>query len=280
MKPVFKNLINGIGCRLYPFLAVLMCLAPISSPARDKPPVFPPGMHFIRVEPGVFTMGSPGTESFRNENETLHPVKIFKAFYLQETEVTIRQWNTIMGKRRLIKPAGGDDSPMTRVSYYDCRRFIERVNDLYPGRYRLPTEAEWEYACRAGTATAFSTGDRIDCTQAVFGNSPARYADCLTVYKPLRIPPDGPAPVRTCPPNPWGFYDMHGNVWEWCADLFAPYLTRQEMDSLGVISAEARVRRGGSWFGPSHYLRSANRAHAHPGARLKTTGFRLVFEAD
>lgn len=245
----------------------------------DKTFTNPLGMTFIRVEPGTFQMGSPETEKGRDRNEKRHTVRIQKAFFLQETEVTLKQWWTLMGKNWFLKRKGPDNQPVTRVSFYDCERFIRKLNeDQTRGRYRFPTEKEWEYACRAGSTTAFFFGDDIDCTQAMFANS-SKMGDCKKAYKAMGLEPGCPAPVKSFPPNAWGFYDMHGNVWEWCSDPYWDYQNPPEGESYDVVSTDHRIRRGGSWYKYPKSLRSANRAYAHPGSKFKTTGFRLVFEA-
>ncbi len=120
------------------------------------------GMEFILVEPGSFIMGSPEDEPYRDKNEVQHKVNITKAFYLQTTEVTLKQWRSVMGRKLFGRKKGGDNFPVTRVSFHDSEDFIEKLNKLNTldkGRYRLPTEEEWEYSCRAGTTTAYSCGD-------------------------------------------------------------------------------------------------------------------------
>ena len=169
--------------------------------------------------------------------------------------------------------------PVTRVSWHDCIDYIKKLNTQTTRTYRLPTEAEWEYACRAGTTTVFSWGNDIDCTRALYGNNTIKAGECIPHLSSLGIPGDGPAPVKTYAPNPWGLYDMHGNVWEWCQDLYSDYRATPE-DKTGLLDSESRVRRGGSWYKHGASLRCANRTYAHPGARFKTTGFRLVLEAN
>ncbi len=268
--------------KAWAFLAIfgaVVCL-PLSSRAMEAKITHELGMTFILVQPGTFTLGSPPTEPFRKPDEPQRSVTIEKPYYLQTTEVTLKQWQSVMGKRWLMKPLGTDDSPMTRVSYYDCLKFIKQLNNQGKGIFRLPTEAEWEYACRAGTTTAYSFGDTIDCSQAMFGNNQKRDKECVAYYESMKLSVNGPAPVKSFAPNPWGFYDMHGNVWEWCADIYtlSPAVPREKgsipLDSL------SRVRRGGSWYKHGHQLRSANRTYAHPGSKFITTGFRLVREAD
>ncbi len=237
-------------------------------------------MTFIRVEPGRFEMGSPDSEPHRESNEPRHWVEISEPFYLQKTEVTLEQWQALMGKAILLKKQGGPQTPVTRVSYYDCQKFIRKLNQMDTARYRLPSEKEWEYACRAGTATAYSWGNDPECRLAMYGNTPKRHGKCNTYYRSTGLPVGGPAPVASFPPNPWGFYDMHGNVWEWCQDEYTDDIREPGVNTYDLFSARPRVRRGGSWYLYGWYMRSANRTYAHPGARYQTTGFRLVLEVD
>ncbi|MEN8210829.1 MAG: formylglycine-generating enzyme family protein [Thermodesulfobacteriota bacterium] len=237
------------------------------------------GMEFILVQPGSFVMGSPRDEPYRDKNEVQHKVNIVKAYYLQTTEVTLKQWKAVMGRKLFGRKKGQDNTPVTKVSFHDSEDFIEKLNKLNKidkGRYRLPSEAEWEYACRAGTKTAYSWGETIDCSKAMYQNNKKKASDCVIFYKSMRLHSDMPAPVKSFPPNPWGFYDMHGNVWEWCSDKYREYLSTGT-DTLKDLT---RIRRGGSWYKYEVSLRSANRAFAHPSSKFQTTGFRLVFEAD
>ncbi len=237
-------------------------------------------MTFIKVMPGNFIMGSPITERLRDKDEHQHPVTITSAFYLQETEVTLKQWWAVMGKRWLSRRKGKEDMPVTRLAWYDCIKYIKKLNQDSKWKYRLPTEAEWEYACRAESTTAYSWGSGIDCAKAMFANNNKKDRECTLFYESMKINPNGPASVKTFDPNPWGFYDMHGNVWEWCSDVYAEYLAGPASTTYSTMEVESRVRRGGSWYKHAHYLRSANRTYGHPSAKFKTTGFRLVLEAD
>ena len=238
-------------------------------------------MDFILVQPGSFLMGSPDNEPHRDSNEILHEMKILKPFYLQATEVTVKQWKTVMGWKLFNRKKGTDNMPVVRVSYYDAQKFIKKLNKLNKGVYRLPTEAEWEYACRAGTSTAYSFGDTIDCSKAMFANNSKKQTECIQIFKSRGFEPDRPAPVKSFAPNPWGFYDMHGNVWEWCADPYQDYKSPiTEKNGFNPIGEDTRIRRGGSWYKYGWSCRSANRAYANAGAKFQTTGFRLVLEAD
>lgn len=234
------------------------------------------GMEFVYIESGTFMMGSPEDEPLRSKSEILHEVTISEAFYMQTTPVTLAQWHKVMGRPWLFSRHGCEDTPVTRVSWHDAISFINALNRREEGRYRLPTEAEWEYAARAGTETAYPWGDETDCSRALYANNPLKVNDCVDHVKSIGLTPGEPGPVKTYPPNPWGLYDMHGNVWEWTADCYEDYT---EPGKEPMQRCSRRVRRGGSWFGHDYQVRSANRAYAHPAAKFRTTGFRLVKEA-
>lgn len=235
-------------------------------------------MSFVLIPSGTFTMGSPTNEPHRGSSEVRHQVTISKPFYMQTTEVTVKQWHSIMGRRMMVYQQGADNIPVTRVSWFDCMKFIKRLNKLGQGKYRLPTEAEWEYAARAGTSTAYSWGDTIDCEKAMYGNHSFKHDVCQLYYRSIGLQMDQPAPVKTYKPNPWGLYDMHGNVWEWCMDWYGDYKKKPLTDPRGPESGNMRIRRGGSWFKYGYSCRSANRSFGHPATRYNTTGFRLVRE--
>jgi formylglycine-generating enzyme required for sulfatase activity len=236
------------------------------------------GIEFVLIPSGTFTMGSPPDESHRGTSEVRHQVTISRPFYMQTTEVTLGQWHSIMGRRLLLPRKGSDNMPATRVSWFDCMKFIKQLNKLGQGKYRLPTEAEWEYAARAGTSTAYSWGGTIDCERAMYGNNSLKEDECQLYFKSIGLPLDHPAPVKSFIPNPWGLYDMHGNIWEWCMDWFGNYEKNSVTDPKGPESGTMRIRRGGSWFKYGYSCRSANRSYGHPATRYRTTGFRLVRE--
>jgi sulfatase modifying factor 1 len=262
-------------------LAVLGAWSLPVEPAAQQPERFtnPLGMEFVRLEAGSFMMGSPPSEPHRDKDETLHKVTLTHPFFMQVTEVTQAQWKALMGSNPSFFKECGDDCPVESVSWFDCREFIEKLNKSTGETYRLPTEAEWEYACRAGTTTAYSWGNTIDCNRAMFQNNTRRDADaCLPYVKEHGLKPDSPAPVRSYPANPWGLYDMSGNVWEWCRDWYGPYPQGPVIDPQGPDAGRMKVRRGGSWFMYGLYCRCANRNRSHPATRYRTTGFRLIRE--
>lgn len=234
------------------------------------------GMEFVLIPAGMFIMGSPLEEAYRNPSEVQHPVTITRPFYMQTTEVTVDQWRAVMGRRFLARKKGSGDMPVVKVSWYDCKKFIRKLNRMTGDLYLLPTEARWEYAARAGSETPYFWGSQIDCSRAMFANNPMKYDACVADNRSSGIDYSRPAPVKRYPPNAWGLYDMHGNVWEWCEDLFGRYGAVSMVDPCETESGKDRVRRGGSWFGPGYSCRSANRAYGHPMSRLQNTGFRLV----
>ncbi len=237
------------------------------------------GMAFVLIPAGTFKMGSPPEEKYRDEDEVLHEVTIARPFYLQTTEVTQRQWKAVMGDSPSSAQDCGDNCPVERISWQDCQNFIAKLNKKEKAKYRLPTEAEWEYGCRAGTATPYFWGRDIDCTRAMFGNNTFKGPDtCVAFVNKKSLATDSPAPVMTYPPNAWGLYDMNGNVWEWCQDWYGKYNVNDRNDPAGPSKGNMRVRRGGSFYKYGWYCRSANRNRGHPFSRYNTQGFRLVRE--
>jgi formylglycine-generating enzyme required for sulfatase activity len=239
------------------------------------------------IPAGVFIMGSPTTEPKRGDDEIEHYVTISKPFYLGMTEVTQGQWEKLMGDNPSSFRAHdryNDSAPVETVSWEDAMAFClkltehERASGALPKGYiyTLPTEAQWEYACRAGTTTPFNTGNNLTTEQANYdGNHPyvgkakrwerGKYRE-ETVY------------VKSFVPNAWGLYDMHGNVWEWCLDWYGAYPTAAVVDPKGPSSGNNRVLRGGGWFsGGARYCRSANRfGRFAPSTRFNAVGFRLA----
>ena len=244
------------------------------------------GMAFVLIPAGTFIMGSPDDEKGRGTSEARHNVTLTHPFYIQTTEVTVKQWHRIMGRPLFGGPRKPDQFPIVKVSWYDVAKFIAKMNARGEGTYRLPTDAEWEYAARAGSTTAYSWGAAIDCARAMFSNNTNKSNKCVEDVRAKGLKADMPAPVKSYPPNKWGLFDMHGNVWEWCQDGFDPYRHRMDpyqtyeiTDPVISPSGGNRIRRGGSWFGSGYSCRSANRTYSNPNVRYRTTGFRLVREA-
>ena len=217
------------------------------------------GIAFVWCPPGSFVMGSPQSEENRDDDETQHRVTLSKGFWMGKTEVTQAQWRAVMGDNPSYFK--GDDRPVEQVSWEDCQSFVRKLNAQTEGKFRLPCEAEWEYACRAGSATAYG-----------FGND----ADQLGAYAWYDANSSGEThAVGQKNPNAWGLLDMHGNVWEWCQDWYGDY-PGGEADPGGARSGTRRVLRGGSWFSNQCDGRSANRGGNTPDNRSSLTGFRLL----
>ena len=215
-------------------------------------------MKLVRIEPGTFTMGSKP----RSRAEKAHEVRISKPFCMSEHEVTRGQWRLVLGE----EPAGegADDLPVTEISWDDSQVFLDRLNKLEPGKhYRLATEAQWEYAARAGSTQRFH-----------FGDDPGRLSEYGNCEGKDRF--DGLAPVKSFKPNQWGLYDMHGNAAEWVADRYAEYPSELAIDPGGPLMGEDRVRRGGSFEILADNCDAVTRKHSSPGSPLKDTSFRLV----
>ena len=224
---------------------------------------------FVFIAPGTFLMGSPEEEFGRYADEVLHRVTLTQGFFLQATPVTQRQWKAVMGSNPSSFPDRTLERPVDGVSWHDCHAFIRRLNAVGKHRYRLPTEAEWEYACRAGTSTAFYSGD---ITPSETELDPA--LDAVGWY---RLNAQGaPHPVGRKQPNPWGLYDMHGNLCEWCEDWYGPYPEGHVVDPVNTRAGDGRVCRGGSWASGAATCRSAARFCFAPDCRSDFVGFRLV----
>jgi sulfatase modifying factor 1 len=274
-KPSKRSLMLAIA---FIVLFTLYTFSPSPSLAFEKVFKNSLGMEFVLIPAGKFLMGSPPNEPHRDRDEVQHEVTIARPFYIQTTEVTLKQWRTLMGAGFFGEHAGPDAIPVTKVSWNDATNFIAKLNELKQGSYRLPTEAEWEYACRAGSTTAYSWGNSINCSDAMYGNNTMKEPECIDYVKSRGLPVDGPAPSESYRPNAWGLYDMSGNVWEWCQDAYGKYPSGPVVDPVGPQSGTDRVRRGGSWFKYGYYCRCANRNYADVNDRYTTTGFRLVME--
>jgi len=231
------------------------------------------GQTFIAIAPGTFMMGSPAEEAGREGDETLHEVTLKQKFYMMTTEVTQGQWQTLMGTNPSANNACGSDCPVENVSWEDTQSFISVINALNEGTYRLPTEAEWEYACRAGSSTAFANGD-ITQTQCEIDPS----LNVMGWYCGNSNYQTHPAAQKQA--NPWGLYDMHGNVWEWCLDWSENYPEGSVTDPTGPQTGLYKVARGGSYGDHARGCRSAERNCQWPTHTHARYGFRLVMEAN
>lgn len=257
----------------------------------------------IKLPGGSFNMGSPSSEKGRYHFEgPVHRVKL-SSFFISETEVTQGQWKELMGSNP-SEFKNRDDYPVENVSWYDAVEFCNKLSDKYglekvyeidkskkdlnnknkrdlkswlvkanfsKKGFRLPTEAEWEYACRAGTTTAFHFGDSLKSNMANFTDSKQNNSS--------KGEDQGKTtPVKSFKPNAWGLYDMHGNVYEWCWDWYSNNYYRQSPvnNPKGPVSSEYRVLRGGSWYNYVNDLRSASRSISDPDDRYGSYGFRIT----
>ena len=217
------------------------------------------GMRFVLIPPGEFLMGSPNEERGRNVSETQHDVRITTAYGLQTTEVTQRQWKAVMGNN----PSAfkGDNLPVEMVSWSDAVAFCKTLSRMANKKYRLPTEEEWEYACRAGTAGAYAGIGNVGDLAWHRGNSDGATHE-----------------VAQKQANTWGLYDMHGNVWEWCAHWYREYPEGEVSAPIVSPTYRGMVVRGGSWKSDPMGCRSAVRSCDDYGSRGNSLGFRVVLD--
>jgi len=228
------------------------------------------GMTFKYIAPGTFLMGSPESEPERHSDETQHQVILTKAYFLGTTEVTQGQWQEVMGSNPSSFRVCGSNCPVENVSWEDIQEFITKMNQRGEGTYRLPTEAEWEYAARAGTTMPFSFGNNITTDQVNYnGNNP--YNGAIAGENRQT-----PVTVGSLPANAWGLHEMHGNVWEWVEDWFGSYPSSAVTDPAGASSGLNRAIRGGGWDYDAEYCRSADRGYDSPGFSNSAVGFRLA----
>jgi formylglycine-generating enzyme required for sulfatase activity len=221
------------------------------------------------IPPGRFLMGSPENEKGRYGWEgPQHLVTLTKGYWLADAPCTQAEWQAVMG----TAPSNfkGPNLPVEQVSWDECQAFCNRLRERIPGLpVRLPSEAEWEYACRATTTGAFN--DEAPCTKPD-GKDPA-----LVKLGWFDKNSEGKThEVRGLAPNQWGLFDMHGNVFEWCADLFSDYAADDQVDPTGAGEGRGRVARGGSWGNVAWGCRSAYRLWRRPGERFDSLGFRLA----
>ncbi len=231
------------------------------------------GIEFANIPAGKFLMGTPATEKERSQDETQHEVTLTQGFRMGIHEVTQAQYEQVMGKNPSENK--GATLPVETVSYDDALEFCQKLSDLpaekAAGRkYRLPTEAEWEYCCRAGTSTPFHFGNELNGTQA----------NCDGTF-PYGTTKQGPylkktSPVGSYPANDRGLHDMHGNVLEWCQDWYGDYPKDLIKDPKGSSNGERRVLRGGSWSFGAGDCRAGRRYRFAPVSLDRSCGFRLL----
>jgi formylglycine-generating enzyme required for sulfatase activity len=236
------------------------------------------GIVFIQIPAGTFLMGTSDSEKSSLEGEKhwtrfeecerpSRKVTLTKPFLIGKYEVTQKQWTEVMSNN----PSAfkGDDLPVESVSWEDAQQFIKKLNAVSDAKFRLPSEAEWEYACRAGSTNLYST---VAGREEVLPTKLVEYAWSRSNAE------NKTHPVGTRKPNVWGLHDLHGNVWEWCRDWFDPdfYKRASARDPVNDQPAIERVMRGGSWFLEARTLRSAYRSGQLPSAKSQYVGFRLA----
>jgi formylglycine-generating enzyme required for sulfatase activity len=224
------------------------------------------GMTFNLIPAGTFMMGS----TYDSSQQPIHGVTLTQPFYMMTTEVTQAQWQAVMGSNPSNFTACGGDCPVEQVSWDDIQAFITAINALGEGTYFLPTEAQWEYACRAGSATDFANGNMTEAACGLDPNLDVMGWYCYNAGSTTH-------PVAQKQANTWGLYDMHGNVWECCADYwYSDYPSAWVTDPEGPTSGSDRVERGGCWNAGARRCRSADRGGDSPDCRDNDMGFRLA----
>jgi formylglycine-generating enzyme required for sulfatase activity len=232
-------------------LVVLATFANVNAPLSGALAQVPDA-EFVLIQPGTFQMGD-------TDNGPVHKVTLTKPFLIQKTEVTQKQWAAVMRNNPSYFQPCGASCPVDNVSYEDVQKFIAALNARSGKKYRLPTEAEWEYAARAGTTSDYGTPGPVTLGAWIEDNSEN------TTH-----------PVGKLRPNAWGLYDMEGNVWEWVNDWAAPYSSSAVTDPTGPASGDRRVLRGGSWLHDARAACSATRFSDFPINGYHNYGFRLV----
>lgn len=257
-------------------------------------------LELMPIKPGSFKMGSPPDEYGRSEDEILHEVSLSKPFYIGKFPITQKQWRAVMGNDTGIGYSAWN--PIESISFYEAIDFCQRLNQILASKlngkkFRLPTEAEWEYACRAGTHTPFSFGNTCDGSQAMCwcyyndggtyppSEKPGAYAYSMASvgsFQPYNysgyhwLDDYDDCVYGKIVPNPWGLFDMHGNVGEWCQDWYGQYPSRKGVNPKGPKSGEDKVVRGGSYKDGARSARSAARWYQSPSNSSKLVGLRVV----
>lgn len=259
--------------RFYIALALLVAAPALVFAQQTQSPltITVKGVSFnmIRVQGGTFTMGCTPVQGSDCEeyDKPAHKVTL-STYYIGETEVTQELWQAVMGSNPSYFKSF--TRPVDNVSWEDCQEFIRRLNEFTGKKFRLPTEAEWEFAARGGTKSA---GYKYSGSNDL--NSVAWY-EVNALYKGESSPDFGTHVVKTKKPNELGIYDMSGNVWEWCSDWYGDYTSATQTNPQGAPSGSYRVLRGGSWFYGARYCRSSDRNYNAPDDRGIFLGMRLV----
>lgn len=222
------------------------------------------------INPGKFSMGSPYDELHRNHYESQHEVTLTKGFWIADTVCSQELWLAVMETNPSRN--NGAKKPVENVSWDDCSEFLRKVNGTIKNfPLSFPTEAQWEYACRAGTTGPFSFGITITPDQVNYNGEYPYLGETKALNR------GGTVEVKSLPPNPWGLYEMHGNVWEWCNDWYARFETNSVIDPVGPAQGKYRVLRGGSAYSGAADCRSAARSRCHSDGRYNRNGFRFLW---
>jgi len=270
-------------CVLTNSLSVSFDASPSSANSRRfYRAVWVPNTNVVWISQGTFTMGSPTDEALRYQDETQHSVTISRGFWMGKYPVTQSDYLGVVGSNPSYF-TGDLNRPVEQVSWNDATNYcaLRTAQERATGQittmfaYRLPTESEWEYACRAGTTTAFYFGSGLYSGQANFNGTAEYDAAAGYITNPLGIFIGATTPVGTYAPNGWGLYDMIGNIWEWCQDWYGAYPTGSATDPQGPVTGSYRLFRGGNWTADATYCRSAFRSSA-PTIASHNFGFRVV----
>ncbi len=227
------------------------------------------GQRMRWIKPGQFSMGSPKEEPHRYDYETQHEVTLTKGFWFADTACSQELWQVVMETNP--SKTNGPKKPVENVSWGDCSEFLRRINGIMDFSLSLPTEAQWEYACRAGTRSPFSFGITIAPDQVNYNGEYPYLGEKKGLNRGNTVK------IKSLPPNQWGLYEMHGNVWEWCNDWYGEYETGSVTDPTGPAEGTYRVLRGGSAFSAAADCRSAARSRCHVDGRYSRNGFRFIW---
>lgn len=280
----FFSFASSTAARLFSLVAfiVLACVCARGEDENPKELSLDLGgelkLELVLIPAGTFDMGSPDTEESRKSGEKKHAVTISKPFYMAKYEVTQEQYEAIAKENQSKNK--GPKLPVERVTWEEATKYCEKLSEKSAKAVKLPTEAQWEYACRAGTTAPFSFGETIAADQANY-NTDEKYGTGVKVEKKE----SKTVAVGSFKPNAWGLYDMHGNVWEWCRDWYdSKYpdgaATDPEGPKAGTEDPASRVLRGGSFISPPSILRSAARDTLAPTFRNSHGGFRVIVQIE
>ena len=276
VEPEFRfneyNIIRNSAILIIAFQSIFAC-ARISDRVPGEWIEPHTGVAFVLIRSGTFMMGTASSEAGQRRLDHYHKVELTRPYYMAKYEVTQSQWKQIMHYNPSHFSALGDSFPVENINWYEAQDFIKKLDTLNSNYvFNLPTEAQWEYACRAGTTTPFYTGENLTTDQANYdGNFPyLQFPKGIFINRTAR--------VGSFKPNAWGLYDMHGNVWEWCRDWYCEYPKSFVKDPLGDCESGLKVIRGGSWYFNAESARSGRRYTHHPEDRGFSLGFRLIRE--